>query len=156
MIHALNGPIAEAYGRWLSRVKNIRRFAQRAGVGRSTVYDWLDEVAPVPLYAVEKTFQQIPDLDALGEVIGAGRQGIVLSRAAIAGVVGDVRDEMMQVGEALGVAMGRLSAALSDRVITAAERRDLRVRLDEVIRQVEEAKASLDVSPLVAKAGGSK
>lgn len=143
-----NAPHAEALRYWLRQSKNMRRTARLAEVGRSTLYEWIDEGFPVPAYAMRKVFRAIPDVAAFAETSGANAIGLVVSRGQTIQSAGDIRDEVMDVTTALGAASDALRKAYANRVIDEGERRTLRTKFDEVIRQAQEMRLALDVPSL--------
>jgi hypothetical protein len=150
MNHEANKAAAATLRRF---VKNVQRWCRITGYGRSTFYAWADEVHPVPAHVIGPTYRAIQKLDFLAEITHANENNVALIKTAEPKSIGDVRDEMMEVGESLGSAMGALRRALKDRVISEAERRELRARLDDVIREAEEAKLSIDPALRLERGG---
>jgi hypothetical protein len=147
MIHEANRRIAAILRRW---VKNKTRWSEITGFGKSSFYAWAEEGNVVPAYALAPTFRAVPKIECLAEVIQAGDLGLSLVRTKAPNIAGDVRDEIMEVTEALGVAVATARRVLADKVVTESERRAACARFDDVIREAEEAKQALCAPSLKA------
>jgi hypothetical protein len=140
---------ADVLDAWLEG-KNMRRLEDRGGLDRSTLYEWRSGKRPTPCYAPRAIYPVYPDDNALAELMGLDDLGLGLYHLPTAGVVGDVREEMLEAGASLGAAMAELKSALADKVITEEERRAVRARLDDAIRELEETKQALEAPSLKA------
>lgn len=150
MRSADNAPVAAALRSWLKDTKNRRRVARLAGISKSMLYALMEETHPVPAWVLPRIFNVVPNLDALAEALGLGELGLKLVQTKAAAGLRDVRDELLDVSEALGETVAELKRSLVDGRLDDDDRRRMRARFRELIKQAEEADQALDTPPLKA------
>lgn len=140
MIHPANSFVADAFRRF---VKNVQRWCRLTGYGRSTFYEWTDEVHSVPVHALMPTYRAIGKIEFLAEVLQLSEHGLQLVHAPRAQGVADIRDEVSDITEALGRVSTKVRAMLADGKRSPDERRAVLAELEHLAEQVEEAKQAV-------------
>lgn len=144
MRDADNAPVAAEVRAWLKGTRNKRRVARLAGISKSMLYALLCETHPVPAWVPSRLFLVVPDLDALARTLGLHELGLKLVSTKVAASVRGVRDELLDVVEALGDLTKEVKRALLDDELSDEDRRRIRARLRAVIHEAEEMEQALD------------
>jgi hypothetical protein len=121
---------ADGLARWLDGA-NIVRVARLTGIGRSTLYQWIDASHPMPAWAVAPIYSAHPSLSGLSETLGLGDLGLVLSPSSSARAPDtQLPAEALRVGRAVGDVQGEILIAVADGLVTNVERDTIQARVD--------------------------
>lgn len=145
-----NRPVAEALNKWLEDVHNMRRVSRLAGIGTSTLYDWLSERYPIPAWAPARIFNVVPDIGALVKTLGLDELGLTVSRVPNAKSTDDLRDAALRVAGDAGLLARVVADALQDGRIDDDERRALDRAAEQVQRVAEELRQAARIPTLKA------
>lgn len=133
-VSSMNKPLAHRlYAALVMGPHNVEKVARRLGCQTRTIYNWAENVAILPAWALAPLYLATKDIKLFADLSGASDLGLVVSEAGeVAPSPDAILLQGLGLGHLTGKLMGLLQQHLADGVYTEQEAREACEAIDTI------------------------